>query len=539
MAFGASVALALPRADDAAASSAPRQATTVPVGGKILAENACYVRLPDLPEGRYGGFAAYNSMTGILAYAGGAEKRTDENTIVYHDLYALDLKDQSASWRTINYSQSTGYTRDVDRGCREMSSVMMEPGRWLSVLGKDGCAGGGSSGGDIKELRVGDAATAQGVSWAPNSGVTGSIPTELRDLKVTRAMAAWDSARSRLVFGQGTFDDAIEAESLDEIYQATQQGSKWSIRQLRPGGPVPSRRFGTCAAYVNDPAQNVDGVIVLGGQTGGPSGTSLKEVWWLDFATSAAGTWSDITARFANMDSLGYRREGACAYDPTTRQLYSWMGRASSSIPEGASRSTGIWRTDLSALGTPGAPLQWQRLAPDNLAGLKGRHLLPSVYDWVNHRVFAIAGRNDLDEWRDVWAIYPDVTGAECQSLEWWAVAPTPTASPSATGGVPATPTNTPTGPTTPGTGATPTPTVTAVTPTDAKQCDFVNGRVPQAVINFALTNKEQIGGWGQLCFPNRPRGPFNGFREYLSLRNIAKPFHPLFNGVAYQCGCP
>jgi hypothetical protein len=62
---------------------------------------------------------------------------------------------------------------------------------------------------------------------------------------------------------------------------------------------------------------------------------------------------------------------------------------------------------------------------------------------------------------------------------------------------------------------------------------------VPQAVINFALTNNAQIGGWGQLCFPSRPPSPFNGFREYLTLRNISKPYHPLYNGVVYRCGCP
>ncbi len=63
------------------ASSAPRQ--DVPVNGKVAVDNACFVRLPDLGRGLYGGFGGYNPATGVLTYAGGAEKRTSENTIAY------------------------------------------------------------------------------------------------------------------------------------------------------------------------------------------------------------------------------------------------------------------------------------------------------------------------------------------------------------------------------------------------------------------------------------------------------------------------
>jgi hypothetical protein len=344
------------------------------------------------------------------------------------------------------------------------------------------------------------------------------------------------------VFGQGTFDDAIESESQDKIYQATKQGSKWSIRQLLPQGQVPSRRFGACAAHVTIEGTSVDGLMVLGGQEGGTvDTTSYKEVWWLDFSASPSGRWENITSRFANMDAIGFRREGACAFDQATNTFYSWMGRASSGIPEGASRSSGVWRADLSPLAVTDAPLQWERLAADNLAGLKGRRLIPSIWDPVNRRMFAMGGRNDLAEYSDVWAIYPDVTGPACEALDWSSSAPTPTATPSRTPDPnQATPTPTSTSPT--GTQE-PLPTVTPVPtsdqPGEPQLCEFIVGRVPQAAVNFALSNPAAIGGWGDLCYPNRPAGPFNGFREYLSLRNLGAAYHPLYNNIVYGCGCP
>ena len=48
--------------------------TPVPVGGKIAADKACYVRLPDLPAPRYGMFGAVNPQTGVLVAGGGTQK---------------------------------------------------------------------------------------------------------------------------------------------------------------------------------------------------------------------------------------------------------------------------------------------------------------------------------------------------------------------------------------------------------------------------------------------------------------------------------
>jgi hypothetical protein len=530
-------------------SAAPLQATAVPVGGKVIASNACYIRLPDLPTaggiGRYGGFGAYNPKTGVLAFAGGAEKRgvDDANTIVYYDMYAIKLDSELARWNLVPYSNAVGYTRDEDRGCRELANVQISDSNWASVFGKDGCDNGrfddkSKAGGDLKELQVGQTANATGVKWVSNSGGVQLIDDlETNKGKLVRHFAAWDNKRGRIVFGQGTYNDKLEDESQEKVYGARKVGSQYQISLLSPTGTVPVRRFGTCAAYVNDATTGLDGVIVLGGQEGGPEGipaTSYKEVWWLDFSRNQNGEWSQITSRFSNMDSFGYRREGACAYDPETKFFYSWMGRANSSIPDGARRSTGLWRTDLSQLANREASLTWERLAPDNLAGLEGRRLFPSVWDQVNKRIFVIGGRgggDELDEFKDVWVIYPDVTGEACASLDPFApfredVVPTATAP----------------GPTsTPGSGTELPPTTVAPTPTQisGKVCEFIQNRVPNAVINDALANPTQVQGYGELQFPNLPAGPYNLPRTWLSLRNVGVSWHALYNPVIFKAGCP
>jgi hypothetical protein len=511
------------------------------VGGRISAENACYIRLPDMPRGLYGGFGAINPESGVLTYAGGAEKRTEENTIAYYELYGIKLDGTRSSWDTIPYGASVGYTRDVDKGCREGVSVMLPGGtdsaQWLSVFGKDGCDNGafdsGGKGGDIKELSVGADTSRSEVAWVSNSGAA-ELPAALNEQKgrLIREFATYDVQRGRLVFGQGTFDDEKDALTEDEVYVARKSGSKWQISEIRPSGEAPVKRYGTCATYVYDQSTGVDGVFVLGGQQGGTvDTTSYKEVWWLDFSSRDQGEWLEITSKFANMDDFGYRREGACGYNPQTKTFYSWMGRANSSIPDGASHSAGVWRTDLSNLGevlAGNGSLAWERLAKDNQPGLKGRRLIPSVYDWTNNRLLVIGGRNGLDEYSDSWMIYPDVTGAACENLDPWPDVPTPTAT-----DVPP-PTRTPSADDTP---VAATPTLCPNCGLDT--CDYVMSRVPAAAVNAAIANPNQVSGYGELCYPGVPPSPYNQPRSKLSLRNPSVPYHPLFNGLVWSCGCP
>ncbi len=511
------------------ATAAAPTATAVPVGGRLQADNACYVRLPDLPRALYGGFGAYNDETGVLTFAGGAEKRSEENTISYHDLYALKLDGSAGGWTRVPYEgNAVGYLRDIDRGCREMSSVRVSASRWLSVLGKDGCDGTTRRRGDIKELTVGASASPAGVRWRAGSAIEGAVPTELdagrREL--ARAFAAYDTRRGRLVFGQGAFNDERAETTRDEVYAAVNYGgAQWKVNLLLPGGPIPSRRYGSCAAYVNDPDTGVDGVIVVGGQEGQPPGTgaqTYKEVWWLDFSRSASGEWSNITARFANMADYGARREGACAYNPATKTLYTWFGRGSSGIPDGASRTVGLWRVSLAQLADAAAPLTWERLAKDNMKGVGagGRRSIPNVYDWRNNRLFVLGGRggsDEIDEFDEVWALYPDVTGEACANLDPYAPfgsgVPSPTPAPAPT--------------------ATPVPGLTA------QACPNLDRVVPVAVINAALANPPAVLGWGQLCTPGLPESPTNTWRSRLTLQNRSAAYHPIFNGVVFKCGCP
>jgi hypothetical protein len=132
--------------------------------------------------------------------------------------------------------------------------------------------------------------------------------------------------------------------------------------------------------------------------------------------------------------------------------------------------------------------------------------------------------------------------------------AATPTPRPPATD-TPAVPTPTSVAPTP--TALVPTPTVvvpTATTvplPTDTpapgpSATPFVGqvapqlpGRVPPAVLAAALANPSGVEGWQQPLDPGKPAGPYNPLRSCLTLRDIAKPWHDLFNPLIFRAGCP
>ena len=475
-----------------AAPDAPQVAAEVPVGGSVASENACYVRLPDMPAARYGGFGAYNPSTGVLAYAGGAMKQADQ-TMTQHDMYAIRLDGSSEDWTTLPPAGRAGYTREFDRGCREMVSVAVSDDTALSVLGKDGCDNGSFSkkrkGGDIKALHIGDDADGTEVRWKPNSGaerLIGHLDEE--DGRLVRHFATYDFSRERVIFGQGAFDRDFAKETMAEIYEAVAVGSKFRLRQLRPvaEGDGPGKRYGSCGAYIKDPEMGLDGVFLFGGKF---VDEELSDAWWLDFKDHRDGRWNEVTSRIENMDEFGARYEGACAYDRESRKLYAWMGRADNDIADGAKRSGGVWRLDLGKASDAGASLRWERLAPDNFEPLVGRHMVPNVWDPINKRLFAIGGRNGDQTLSDVWAIYPDVRGAECAALDPYApFRRSPSTSPPRVSPPPV-----PSDPSAP-----PVPGV----------CDSVRDVVPDPVIAAALANPTSVAGFGSLQFPGLPPGP-------------------------------
>ncbi|MEO8082801.1 MAG: hypothetical protein ABI780_03200 [Ardenticatenales bacterium] len=518
---------------------------------------ACYVRLPDMPATRYGGFGGYNPNTGVLVYAGGGDKFGDNKTFTYSDMYSLKLDGVKNVWQTVPYGSQVGYATGQDKGCREGVAITANWTNWLSVFGKGGCDNGNvdtakKAGGDIKELAIGETATSSGVRWVPNSGVNPLPNGLLKDNKgkLARLFAAYDSQRSRIIFGQGTYNDEVETQSQDIVYAATKSGATWNVNQLSVGGAKPTPRMGSCAAYVYDKDTGADGVIVLGGHSGGigATGTTFNEVWWIDFSKNRSGTWQEITSRFANQSapdadglSMGYRREGACAYDADTKMFYSWFGRANSKVKDGASHSTGLWRASLATLADSSTQLHWERLGADNLektttGQIMGRRLIPSVWDPKNKRFFVLGGRGGVDgleAFADAWAVYPDVTGDACATLDPYAPfrpgAPTDMPPPTNTP-VPGQPTTTPRP--SPTQGALPTPDGSVLA------CASLEVKAPAAAIAQALSAPASLNGYMMPCNPNVPISPVNPLRRYLTLRNINLPYHPLYNGMILRCGC-
>lgn len=519
--FAVLSAAAIAAAAWAGAAAPPgARAAQAPEPERIAAPNACYVRLPDLPAARYGGFGAYNPQTGVMAFAGGAQALTLDSSLADHALHALKLDGSATRWTNVPYNGSVGYTRETNKGCREMATLQAAAGVWASVLGADGCDNGkvdpvNRTGGDVRILTLGDTADAAGVKWTHDGLNVGSVPIDLAEKagRLVRHWAVMDGPRGRALFGHGTFDILSASESQEKVWSGTPSGISWNVRELRPTGARPSRRYGACAAAVYDRDAGVDGVLVVGGQPGGVGRAGLAEVHWLDLAAGPNGVWSDITARFGNMAEMGYRYDGACAYDPGTKRFYAWMGRVDPAVA-GVAESGGVWRVDLSALADAGAPLTWENLAPDKLDGFAGRSLIPGVYDWTHQRLFVLGGRAGNDEFADAWAVYPDVTGDACATLDPYApLRPTP--EPTSSAPTPE-----------PGGGAEPV------------VCASTSRLAPAAAIASALANPDSVHGWGERCVPGRPAGPFNPLRRALGVRNAAQPYHPLFNALIWRCGC-
>jgi hypothetical protein len=88
---------------------------------------------------------------------------------------------------------------------------------------------------------------------------------------------------------------------------------------------------------------------------------------------------------------------------------------------------------------------------------------------------------------------------------------------------------------------ARPTATVTPVgTPPDTGHvCKEILSRVPLVAINTALANPKAVYGWLEPLNPGLPISPANPQKTWLSMRNIAAPYHPVFNSLVFKVGCP
>ena len=61
---------------------------------------------------------------------------------------------------------------------------------------------------------------------------------------------------------------------------------------------------------------------------------------------------------------------------------------------------------------------------------------------------------------------------------------------------------------------------------------------VPREALNHALADPAHVAGFKQACNLSLPPGPHNPLRIDLGLQNPNLPYHPLFNGLAWRCGC-
>jgi hypothetical protein len=70
-------------------------------------------------------------------------------------------------------------------------------------------------------------------------------------------------------------------------------------------------------------------------------------------------------------------------------------------------------------------------------------------------------------------------------------------------------------------------------------ECPGLARLAPAQAIADALANPARIGGWNEPCNPSLPPGPRNPTRTTLGLQTVGKPYHPVFNGLVFKCGCP
>ena len=300
-------------------------------------------------------------------------------------------------------------------------------------------------------------------------------------------------------------------------------------------------------------------MLVNGGTTNGE--TTVSNTWVLEMGDASALSWDRVGSGGPSV--FGH----SAAYWPDNDWLVVHSGASNSPFTTSENVSTRTF-----ALMFDPAGGSWQDLSattsPTERMGASAEFV--STGEWEG--VVVVGGRTRFNEsGSTVAANYnalicesgtgpvatetpepgtPDPTEDPTATME--PGTPDPTDDPTATmePGTPD-PTDEPTATTMPGTAvptetAVPTATTiptsapTAGTPTDsAVACPRLDTYVPASVIADGLARAADITGWGELCYPNSPPSPWNTARHYLSIRNIGAPFHPVYNGLVYKCGCP
>jgi len=260
-------------------------------------------------------------------------------------------------------------------------------------------------------------------------------------------------------------------------------------------------------------------VILHGGTRDIKNGQSVLQALDLADPDPSKAKLAPLTAT-GNTPSL-YFHGGA--YDASHNWLVVYGGVKQNYFQSNEATDNVTMALDLGAMPNP----TWRNLSPssnpsDRVAG-------GLVYDPKHMAVVQTQGRQKITFTNDTPPMPAPRVQRSIQALTCTA-STVPTETP-----VRATPTQG--GPTlTPRPTSTPGPTAG---PPIGKLCPGLDAKAPAAVIADALANPDKVNGWGQRCRPGLPPSAWNTPRTYLSLRDTGKPYHPLFNGLQYKCGCP
>ncbi len=284
-------------------------------------------------------------------------------------------------------------------------------------------------------------------------------------------------------------------------------------------GPAggPNRTYGHTMVY--DSTGNR--MIAFGGTRAGSRG--VTDLWELPLADLATASWNALSSS-GSAPALAFH---TAAYDSANNNMLVHGGATSEFFLGAESTARNTRALDL---GDASGTARWMDLGatsnpPERLGGVGGFINTATLTGMV-----MATGRSKFDGSGDVTGQNPTRNSEllVCEDA-------VPTTPPPATTTPP--PVTTPPPGTTPATPTPVTPTVPPVVGADA--CPNLDTKVPASVIAAALGSPDSVSGWMELCNPSLPPSIWNTQRHHLSLRNSGLPYHPLYNGVVYKCGCP
>ncbi len=236
-------------------------------------------------------------------------------------------------------------------------------------------------------------------------------------------------------------------------------------------------------------------MIAYGGTSDGS--LALDRAWQLDLSKPLD------QAEWKTLNAVGTQPQGryfhSAAYDANLNMMVIYGGVAQQAFTGRENALDDTW-----ALRLGGTPATWTNLSTSVL------DRVGSAMAWApNHKESILYGGRGQFRTTGTQSVTRDYYALGCGA------APTPTATPRVT------PAPTPGGPLVP------------------LICPYIRSRVPTGVINDAIANAVNVGGFGEPCNPGIPPDPVsNPPKRQLGLLNPGVPWDALFNPLKYNCGC-